>query len=126
MADQVRYEIGVSRHANDQGGTWMAWADQLHIDPNHPDGWRHECFVTNPSADLRAALWPVIEATVRRAEAGEIDELRRRNAELEQYIAEDAEASAIAARNCIDLAAHATQLEQRIAELQSGIGRIDP
>lgn len=75
----MRIELTIA--PGDDGG-WSAWADEV-----HGDG-RHECFITNFGTDLRATLWPVHEAMVRRAEQADIDLLRNRNAELEQRLAE--------------------------------------
>lgn len=114
----MRIEVGFRREDDDQGGHWLAWADELHIDIRFAGGLRHECFVTNQSQDLRNALWPVIEAAVRRAEPSDVDQLRRRNAELEQRAVEQ---DAVIARDTELIrtwADRAKAAEQALAEIE--------
>jgi hypothetical protein len=79
----VRLHIEVTDALAEVGGRgWSAWVDEVHADD------RRTCHTVVHRGDLRAALTECIEVVVRVGEGREIDELRRRNAELEVRLAE--------------------------------------
>lgn len=122
MADGGRYDIHVVHRDDDQGGYWDVWAHRL-----DPDGYLvREHVGSSSGCDLRSATHETFEAVVRHGERSDIDRARLALARAEQRVGElDFDVKAIRGQRNSALG-RVKELEQRLAELQSGIGRIDP
>lgn len=78
----MRIHLEVTDQGVGEAGGWQAWVDVVHEDD------RRECIWSRGGTKLRPLMHLGIEELIRRADADEIDQLRRRNAELEVRIAE--------------------------------------
>jgi hypothetical protein len=81
----VKFQVIVQRVDDDQGGYWEAWAHRMNAAGGIVE---HVPGATSSGCDLRDATHECFEAVIRYGEQSDIDRLRRRNAELEQLVAE--------------------------------------